>query len=215
MAEHEVDTNEPFWIDYPRYYGLQGSSKLDLGGWGVAIGILRVAMHLLALAAIALVALIYPWAWIVFLAYVAIIALIVVSVLTGRQLGSRIGRIQQSARETTGAEYIGSALHAAGHPLLQVDQPVVLALKGTELSIYGYSNSTPLDRIPIGKIESLATVVYDEDRIPHTAVADKTAQALQITFQWRDETCVAVFRMMRHVRPIDWYQAIQAARLTR
>jgi hypothetical protein len=170
-------------------------------------------MHLVVLAGIVLVALSYPWVWFIVLLDAAFITLIVSSISRGRKMHSRIRMIQERAQEITGADSLGSALHTAGHPLLQVDQPVVLALRAGVLSIYAYSSATPLDRIPVDRIESVATVVYDEDRIPHTAVADASAQALQITFLWREQACVAVFRMMRQVRPIGWYQAIQTARL--
>ena len=46
--------------------------------------------------------------------------------------------IQQRAREITGASLIGSALHVAGHPRLEMKQPVVLALRQKTLSIYPY-----------------------------------------------------------------------------
>jgi hypothetical protein len=121
--------------------------------------------------------------------------------------------IQQLARERTGASHIGSAIHVAGHPLLQRDQPVVLALIRDQLSIYSYENSNPLDIIPLQNIQTIQTITYDDDRIPHADVIDSAAQAVQLNFLWQEQTCTCLFHRMKKMRPIDWYQALQQARL--
>jgi hypothetical protein len=121
--------------------------------------------------------------------------------------------VQSLAREKIGASQIGSAIHVAGHPLLQREQPIVLALVGDQLNIYSYETSTPLDTISLKAIRSTQTVVYDDERVPHVDVIDSAAQALQITFLWREQSCTCLFRRMRKVRPIDWYHAIQQKRL--
>lgn len=124
-----------------------------------------------------------------------------------------IDEIQNLARQRVGASHIGSALHVAGHPLLQRDQPVVLALVGDQLQIHGYESPSPLDTIPLRNIQSVQTVSYDSDRIPHVEVIDSAAQAIQFNFLWRDQTCSCLFRSMKKMRPIDWYQTIQQTRL--
>jgi hypothetical protein len=88
-----------------------------------------------------------------------------------------------------------------------------LALKDGRLSIHGYTSSTAIDTLELRDLRSIETVVYDDDRVPHTGVIDNTAQALQLTFPWHGETCVCLFRRMYKVRPVEWYQAIQTARL--
>ena len=121
--------------------------------------------------------------------------------------------IQELAKEKTRATQIGSAIHVAGHPLLQRDQPVVLAIVGENVNIYSYENSIPLDSIHLKNIQSINTVVYDDDRVPHIDVIDSAAQALQLTFLWDKQPCTCLFRRMRRMKPIDWYQAIQQVRL--
>jgi hypothetical protein len=56
-------------------------------------------------------------------------------------------------------------------------------------------------------------VVYDDERVAHIDVIDSAAQALQLEFLWRGEKCACLFRRMINPRPIDWYDAIQKARL--
>ena len=101
----------------------------------------------------------------------------------------------------------------AGHPLLQRDQPIVLALVGDQLNLHSYESPVPLDTIPLQNIQAVQTVSYDDDRVPHVDVIDSAAQAIQLTFIWREQTCTCLFRRMKKMRPIDWYQALQQARL--
>jgi hypothetical protein len=124
-----------------------------------------------------------------------------------------ITELQQRARERTGASIMGSAIHVAGYPLLQREQPVVLALARDQLQLYAYDNPVPLDSFFLKDIQALHTVVYDEDRIPHNDVIDSTAQALQITCLWHGKPCTCLFRRMRGVRSIDWFHALQQASL--
>lgn len=124
-----------------------------------------------------------------------------------------ITKVQEFARETIDASHIGSAIHVAGHPLLQRKQPIVLALVDDQLNILGYETSTPLDTICLKDFQSIHTVVYDDERVPHIDVIDSAAQALQITFSWHEQSCTCLFRRMRKVRPIDWYHVIQQKRL--
>jgi len=124
-----------------------------------------------------------------------------------------IEEIQQSARDQTGATQIGSAIHVAGHPLLQRDQPIVLALVNDQLNIYSYENQIPLDTIPLKNIQEIHTVSYDDERVPHIEAIDSVAQALQLKFLFREQPCTCLFRRMRKIKPIDWYHAIQQIRL--
>lgn len=124
-----------------------------------------------------------------------------------------IENTQKDAYALTGTTNMGSAVHAAGHPLLERDQPVVLALVDDQIEIFGYETSTPLDRIYLKDIQSIHTVVYDDERVPHIDVIDSAAQALQITFLWREQLCTCLLRRMQKIRPIDWYHAIQQKRL--
>jgi DNA-directed RNA polymerase subunit RPC12/RpoP len=121
-------------------------------------------------------------------------------------------RIQQLAKDKTGADYLGSAIHTAGHPLLQVNQPIVLALKDSELSIYGYDSSTPIDTLSVNQLQAVNPVVFDDDYMPQVGVIDNTAQALEISFKRQNMDCTCSFRRMYKVRPIEWYHAIQKAR---
>jgi hypothetical protein len=83
----------------------------------------------------------------------------------------------------TGADFLGSAIHTAGRPLLQSNQPIVLVLKDLEFSIYSYDNSTPLDTLSVKSITEVNPVVYDDEYVPHVGVIDHWAQALQISIK--------------------------------
>jgi len=126
---------------------------------------------------------------------------------------NNIDETQKRAKEIVGALQIGSAIHVAGHPLLQREQPIVLALVSDSLNIYAYENPIPLDAISLKSIQGVCTVTYDDDRVPHIDAIDSTAQALQITFLWREQPCACLFRRMRKMKAIDWYHSIQQVRL--
>jgi len=87
-------------------------------------------------------------------------------------------------------------------------------LKVSTLSIYDYASSVPVDEIELKYLQQIETIAYDDDRMPHSGAIDNKAQALQLTFPWRGNSCTCLFRRMYKVRPIEWYQAIQTARLT-
>ena len=123
-----------------------------------------------------------------------------------------IPKIQQEAKDRTGAAVIGSAIHVAGHPLLEREQPVVLALTSEGLNIHSYEDPQPITVIVIDKINSLQTVVYDDERTPHIDTVDSNAQALQIVLSLEGKEFTCLFRRMQNVRPIDWYHAIQKAK---
>ena len=124
-----------------------------------------------------------------------------------------ISAIQARATARIGASLLGSAVHVAGHPQLEREQNVVLALTFPNLSVYSYETDQALVIIPLEQIVSIQTVVYDEDRIPHVDVIDSTAQALQLKLKYNEQEVACLFRRMKKVRPIDWYHAIQRARV--
>ena len=126
---------------------------------------------------------------------------------------SDIDEVQKHAKELIGASQMGSAIHVAGHPLLQQEQPIVLALVDDHINIYAYDSSTPLDTISLKSIQGVYAVSYDDDRVPHIDAIDSAAQALQLTFLWCEQPCTCLFRRMRTMKPIDWYHSIQQVRL--
>lgn len=216
MFTKETFQNEPFWMDEPNPYARANSnatSKGNMSSWiSRMLQIYAIIVLLFIFVIIVLLASKFPLLW-VFVAFEVIL-------IAGRFFLPRVKetrqakalRIQQLAKDQTGAEYLGSAIHTAGHPLLKVDQPVVLALKENTLSIYSYDDSTPIDTIPINELLTVNPVVFDDDYIPHVGVIDNTAQALQISFQRQNITYTCSFRRMYKVRPIEWYHAIQKAR---
>ncbi len=201
--------DQPFWKDAPD--ASLGSLPRPLN-W--IIGYFSIATQLLFLLTIAALLSFQPilmWVWIAL--YGAFIFRGVILHFRNRNSIQTTDEIQQLARQRLSASHIGSALHVAGHPLLQRDQPIVLALVGDQLSIHSYESPTPLDAIPLRNIQTVQTVSYDDERVPIMDVIDSAAQAIQITFLWRGQPCACLFRRMKGMRPIDWYQALQQARL--
>ncbi|MFZ5909727.1 MAG: hypothetical protein ACOYYU_06910 [Chloroflexota bacterium] len=203
-------TNQPFWKDEP---DVSFSFSLKQQRTPVYFYVSTAVRAILLIA-------------IVVLFYGSPIVLFVALVVIGIPLGVRIyimfwsknslqstGDIQKLAQERIGASHIGSAVHVAGHPLLQRDQSVVLAITGDQLNIYSYEKSIPLDSISLKDIQTFHTVSYDDDRVPHIDAIDSMAQALQLSFFWREQPCTCLFRRMRKMKAIDWYQAIQQTRL--
>jgi hypothetical protein len=124
-----------------------------------------------------------------------------------------ISQIQQRAREKTGASLIGSAVHVAGHPRLEREQKVVLALTPTGIQVFSYESDQLVDTISFEQIAAVHTVVYDDERTPHLDTVDSTAQALQLTLKYGNGEFDCLLRRMRKARPIDWYHAIQKNRI--
>ena len=120
--------------------------------------------------------------------------------------------MQENAQRQAGATVMGSAIHVAGHPLLNREQEVVLALTPEGLKIFSYEDGHPLDILSVDHIAELHTVTYDDERIPHIDVINSTAQALQFTYKADGKEYTCLFRRMRKVRPIDWYHELQKAR---
>jgi len=200
---------QPFWKDAPE--ASLGSLPRPLN-W--AIGYFSIATQLVILLTIAALLSFQPilmWVWIAFYGVMTFRG--VVLHFKNKSFIQTADEIQRIARQRLNASHIGSALHMAGHPLLQRDQPIVLALVGDQLNLHSYESPVPLDTIPLQNIQAVQTVSYDDDRVPHVDVIDSAAQAIQLTFIWREQTCTCLFRRMKKMRPIDWYQALQQARL--
>jgi hypothetical protein len=205
------NSNQPFWKDEPEASFLHYPSKQAAKPYSFYF---TTAIRGIVLIVVAI------------MLYKSPVSMLIWLFIFGLPLGFRIyllfrvkndvqntDDIQKAAMEKIGATHIGSAIHVAGHPLLQRDQSVVLALVDDQLNIFNYENSTPLDSIPLGNIRTLHTVSYDDERVPHVDAIDSVAQALQLTLLWRDQPCTCLFRRMRKMKPIDWYQAIQQVRL--
>ncbi len=214
MMESKTASRQPFWVDDLNPYRSVGTTQSKIIGFtAILLSIYRIIGYLFFLLLFIVLAFQFPIFWIFVLLEIAVVGAIIYFARLGRSRAEKIVVIQRLAKEVTGASYIGSAIHTAGHPLLQVNQPVVLALKDSELSIYGYDNSTPIDTLSVNDLKAVNPVVFDDDYIPHIGVIDNTAQALQISFQRQNIDCICSFRRMYKVRPIEWYHAIQKARL--
>jgi hypothetical protein len=215
MSFKDQTPEEKFWMDEPRQ-----NEAIKLNG---AIGNLIRTLLNITIFPFLLILLIVPsyvlayispilaWAW---------MGLIVLTVVFSfyqkrrRKLNMmKTINIQEVAREKTQATCIGSAIHVAGYPQLERDQPVVLALKDDNLSIFNYEKSTPLAVLNVIDVKSIHTVIYDDERVPHMHAIDSTAQALQITFNMDGNEWTCLFKRMLKVRPIDWYHALQQARM--
>ena len=210
-----MTTDHPFWVDDFNPYSPPGEGCGPLFNPFSSLNILlsltwQVIVILLAIG----LSWQYPWLWLL-VAYLGLTGLLKYRLIRKQQ--QMIGRseeIQQLAKESTGAATIGSAIHTAGHPLLEINQPIVLALTADSLSIYSYASAIPLDTILLRDIQALDLVTYDDDGIPHSGIIDSTAQALQVRFMLNGQLYTCLFRRMYKVRAVGWYHAIQAARMT-
>jgi hypothetical protein len=107
---------------------------------------------------------------------------------------------------------MGSANHVAGHPALDRDQRILLAVTKNALRIYSFAVSDPIDEIIGPLIRKVELVVYDDERIPHLDAIDPNAQALQITFDKGTITSRCLFNHMIDHKPIDWFHEIEKLR---
>ena len=204
----------PFWVDDPQAQNFpkltQTSKAFITIRWIIsAVVYMSTFLILTFLAIIVRETLMF---WFILGLYLLFVVVSVYSKLRRRASISLVREIQENARRLVDATQIGSAIHVAGHPVLDRDQPVVLALDDQRLSIYSYESSTPLDVIQIAEIVAAQPVVYDDERVPHMDIIDSAAQALQIIYQRNHETWTCLFRRMRGVRPLDWFHALQKAR---
>jgi len=205
-----VPPQEPFWKDepdapaqLPPHYGVLRFSVIlfqkavTLMIIGATFLAFYVFSHILAWAWLVLMLSLYAWA-----SYAG----------RRKRLSQRnIPEIQARARLQAGASLIGSAIHVAGHPLLEREQPVVLALAPDGLKLFSYADAHPIDIISLDQLAAVQTVVYDDERVPHVDVIDSAAQALQLTVKYPQREFTCLFRRMRKVRPIDWYHELMKA----
>jgi len=198
----------PFWDDSP-YEGTDRSSglvKLYVGLYGGQL----IFIVLVIIFSVLVNTQSTQYAQYFFILFLFVVLFVLFSWI-GTRHPSGIKEIQQKALEDTRALLIGSAIHTAGHPTLDCDQKIVIALKKDCLEIYKYDSAIPIVTIDIKEIGEIKTIIYDDDRVPHSDVVDSAAQALQVEFYIGDKKHYCVFRSMRKVRPIDWYQAIKKA----
>jgi len=158
-----------------------------------------------------------PLAWGVVIYFILLPGLGIITGITRKKkwkrLQQEIAEVQRRASEKTGAFLIGSCIHVAGNPKLNRDQNIVLALTPEALVIYPYDRDIPLDTISLQQITAIHTVVYDDERTPHLEAVDSAAQALQLTIKHGNIDYDCLLRSMKNIRPIDWFHAIQKARI--
>jgi hypothetical protein len=207
---------EPFWMDEPNPYARATPPDTQQGRlvqWLVKLMMAYASCTVwLLIAGLVFAAIKYPVVWIFLSPGILLVAvqLVLPRFIETRQ--AKAMRIQRYATDLLGAELVGSAIHTAGNPALLVDQPVVLALRNQELSIYSYDSPTALDTLSVPDLQSVDLVSLDDDNTPHTGVINRFAQVLQITFRRQGVAYTCSFRRMYKVRPIEWYQALQIAR---
>lgn len=174
-----------------------------LAVFGIAFGLVYQVSHF--------------WAWGIVVYFVIVFGSAFISGRAQKKkqdlLRREITQIQARSAEKAGASLMGSAIHVAGDPRLEREQKIVLALTNSSLDLYTFGHDRPLDSIPLGQIAAIHTVVYDQEQTPHLDTVDSTAEPLQITVKSGDASYDILLRNMRKVHPIDWYQAIQNARL--
>ena len=159
----EAGGETPFWMEGAIRYPVTGSPIKNPAAWiAVLISAYRLIFYGSTLVLLVVLALLNPWLWTGVAIWVGILVLILLAVRRGARLRKRIMEVQQRAKLQTGALQIGSTLHTAGHPLLQVDEPVVLALKPGDLSIHNYASPIPIDTILI-----LSNVIVFGERLPN------------------------------------------------
>ena len=203
-------SNQPFWKDEPEMQSVKMHSSL-MPFFKIYNVILLVFFVSIPAIFLSLVSKYLGLAWLLLMA--GTYAFSYSMRRYRKNIVNDLDATQIRAKEIIGAFQIGSAVHVAGHPLLQREQQIVLAIVNDQLNIYSYENPIPLDSIPLKDIQGVFTVSYDDDRVPHIDAIDSVAQALQITFLWREQPCTCLFRRMKKLKPIDWYHGIQQVRL--
>jgi hypothetical protein len=214
MPTTDSGISQPFWKDELDFYSVRPhtsrrSANLIVNMFGILIAIPALFAVGLLLGALSPLL-----AWASIISTIFMVALGYYQIRRRTRLIASIAEIQERARSQVAASHMGSAIHVAGHPLLTRDQPIVLALQGNALLFYSYENAKPIDSILVNQMQSIQTVVYDDERVPHIEVIDSAAQALQLVFTCDGKTWTCLLSRMRKVRAIDWYHAIQQARST-
>lgn len=158
--------NRPFWKDDIENTIAVKPFTFRMSGWYAKLMVVVVQLSAFLIPAV-IFALLSP-----LLMYVWLIVVILIYVnwffhqRKKRQAAQDIENTQKKAYTLIGTTHLGSAIHVAGHPLLQKEQPIVLALVDDQLNIYGFETSTPLDTIYLKSIQATNTVVYDDERVP-------------------------------------------------
>jgi hypothetical protein len=204
-----ADEKEPFWKDGPG----KPTAKLPSSLSFIAI-IFHTLPTLVLLGAFIFVfySFSHLLAWIFVFLAILYLVFIIYRINKNAINVKKIPIIQEKARQISGASFIGSAVHVAGHPLLKREQEVVLALSPEGLKIFPYNDDHPIDILIPERMEKIYTITYDDERVPHIDVIDSTAQALQFTYKEANKEYTCLFRRMRNVRPIDWYHELQKVR---
>lgn len=203
-----------FWKDKQSPFDSPGpATKRFFSVWW---SVMNIVLGFVAAATIALVfdligkPLLYAW-----LALCLFIPLNVIRAWRrARAEAGAISTMQENGYRLTGASLMGSANHVAGHPRLDRDQRVLLAVVGSSLRICSFDAPEPLDEIRGAAISKLELVVYDDERIPRTDAIDPAAQALQITFDRGADASRCLFNRMVDHRPIDWFHELDKARIS-
>ena len=131
-------TNQPFWKDEPEMQSIKTQSSL-MPFLKIYNVVLLVFFTSIPAVFLSLVSKYLGLAWLVLM--IGIYALSYYMKRYRKNFVNNIDETQKHAKETIGASQIGSAIHVAGHPLLQREQQIVLALVGDRLNIYSYENS--------------------------------------------------------------------------
>src|SRR5512140_1124456 len=158
MIGTQPGLEQPFWRDEANPYApplsrnLERVQRVMLG----SVLLYRAVWFICIIVLFVLLAMKFPLFWVAVLFEIGVVVFVsrnyLLSMAKARgQLPA--AEIQRLAKERTGADVIGSAIHTAGHPVLTLNQPVVLALHGQELSIYSYSNPHPIDSINLSDIQ--------------------------------------------------------------
>jgi hypothetical protein len=201
-----------FWKDKPNQYNLQRPLQCRiLLIWRIIFTIYTVFIS------ISIPALIF---WLIAkpLLYIWLVICVVITIYLTRVIWySRVdakvtSELQENAYRLTGAVLLGSANHVAGHPALNRDQRILLAVTKDALRIYNFAVSDPIDEILGTSIRKVELVIYDDDRVPHLDAIDPTAQALQLTFDRGAITSRCLFNHMVDHKPIDWFHEIEKLR---
>lgn len=204
---------DPFWLD-----------EALPGGWSppaLQHGLRRwlrwitPALYVVTMGVIIAVGWPYPATWLVILLLVVRVAVMAATIVGIDRRAARIERVQAQALATTGAERLGTAIHTAGHPQLEANQPVVLALKGDVVTVYGYESARPLTSFSGREIHAITPLALDDDGVFRPAPVANVTQALELKLAWKETECTCVFRKMLKVRALEWYQLLSRAQLDR
>ena len=126
--------NQPFWIDEPDTQIPTSPTSRRMLVWGVNLIHYSIGFFVILIIAALFAQLGSPvLAWIWVIVTIAFWGFGIYRLRKRKLHVSVVEEIQKRASEMIGANQIGSAIHIAGHPLMQRDQPILLALVKDEL----------------------------------------------------------------------------------